>query len=193
MKIKSALLGAAVAIFTVASAANATTYTSNESFGGAVVNLSITTDGATGILSQSDITSWSIAITDSAASVVLDPTSGQVLLTGSVLSATSTDLYFNFSSSLDYSGLLIFENASIGDNGPFWCATNGGCYGESFPAIGVSTVYGESPIEQFGLAGNTVIASSGVPETSTWVMMLAGFAGLGFLGYRRNKAATLAA
>jgi hypothetical protein len=33
----------------------------------------------------------------------------------------------------------------------------------------------------------------GVPETSTWVMMLAGFAGLGFLGYRRNKAATLAA
>jgi hypothetical protein len=32
-----------------------------------------------------------------------------------------------------------------------------------------------------------------VPETSTWAMMLAGFAGLGFLGYRRNKAATLAA
>jgi hypothetical protein len=31
------------------------------------------------------------------------------------------------------------------------------------------------------------------PEVSTWVMMLAGFAGLGFVGYRRNKAATVAA
>jgi hypothetical protein len=32
-----------------------------------------------------------------------------------------------------------------------------------------------------------------VPETSTWLMMLAGFAGLGFLGYCRNKGATVAA
>jgi hypothetical protein len=34
---------------------------------------------------------------------------------------------------------------------------------------------------------------SGVPEASTWVMMLAGFAGLGFVGYRRNKAVAVAA
>jgi hypothetical protein len=40
-------------------------------------------------------------------------------------------------------------------------------------------------------SGGTPI--TGVPEASTWAMMLAGFAGLGFLGYRRNKAATLAA
>lgn len=32
-----------------------------------------------------------------------------------------------------------------------------------------------------------------VPEASTWAMLLAGFAGLGFLGYRRNKSATSAA
>ncbi len=30
-----------------------------------------------------------------------------------------------------------------------------------------------------------------VPESSTWAMLLAGFAGLGFLGYRRNKSALL--
>ncbi|WP_294533598.1 hypothetical protein [uncultured Rhodoblastus sp.] len=34
---------------------------------------------------------------------------------------------------------------------------------------------------------------SGVPETSTWLMMLSGFAGLGFLGYRRSKLASVAA
>jgi hypothetical protein len=32
-----------------------------------------------------------------------------------------------------------------------------------------------------------------VPEASTWVMMLAGFGALGFAGYRRNKTASIAA
>lgn len=35
--------------------------------------------------------------------------------------------------------------------------------------------------------------TSGVPESSTWAMMLAGFAGLGFLGYRQSAKARLAA
>jgi PEP-CTERM motif len=34
--------------------------------------------------------------------------------------------------------------------------------------------------------------ASSVPEPSTWAMMLAGFAALGFAGYRRNKGAALA-
>jgi hypothetical protein len=39
----------------------------------------------------------------------------------------------------------------------------------------------------------TNYAFSAVPEVSTWAMMLAGFAGLGFLGARRNQAATIKA
>jgi hypothetical protein len=35
--------------------------------------------------------------------------------------------------------------------------------------------------------------TSSVPEASTWAMMLAGFVGLGFLGYRRTAKASLAA
>ena len=35
--------------------------------------------------------------------------------------------------------------------------------------------------------------SSSVPEPSTWVMMIAGFAGLGFLGYRQTVKARVAA
>jgi hypothetical protein len=47
--------------------------------------------------------------------------------------------------------------------------------------------------------GNTVGFVTGrtigttIPEASTWVMMLAGFAGLGFLGYRKARHGTLAA
>ena len=37
------------------------------------------------------------------------------------------------------------------------------------------------------------VFSSGVPEPSTWAMMIVGFAGLGFAGYRRAKAKTVAA
>jgi hypothetical protein len=38
------------------------------------------------------------------------------------------------------------------------------------------------------------VTGSTVPEPATWAMMLIGFAGLGFLGYRRNpKAVSVAA
>lgn len=37
----------------------------------------------------------------------------------------------------------------------------------------------------FSITGGTV---TGVPEPSTWAMLVLGFAGLGFAGYRRNKA-----
>ena len=33
----------------------------------------------------------------------------------------------------------------------------------------------------------------GTPEPSTWAMMLAGFAGMGFLGYRARKAKKVSA
>jgi hypothetical protein len=47
------------------------------------------------------------------------------------------------------------------------------------------------------VGGESVVTGAtgvpGVPETSTWAMMLAGFAGLGFVGHRRNKRASVAA
>ena len=43
---------------------------------------------------------------------------------------------------------------------------------------------------QFNVANSVV---RGVPEPSTWVMMLLGFAGIGLTGYRRIKTSTTAA
>jgi hypothetical protein len=42
-------------------------------------------------------------------------------------------------------------------------------------------------------AGNTIGFEGSVPEPSTWAMMLLGFGGLGFLGYRKLRQGTLAA
>jgi len=41
-------------------------------------------------------------------------------------------------------------------------------------------------------AGANVFIGSAVPEPSTWAMMLLGFAGLGFAGYRKAKSGTAA-
>jgi hypothetical protein len=49
---------------------------------------------------------------------------------------------------------------------------------------------GNTPVPPFALVDG--VAMSEVPEASTWVMMLSGFAGLGFLAHRRCKAASVA-
>ena len=59
------LAGAAsiASLFAFASIANASiTYTGMESFDGATVDLSITTDGALGVLGTSDVTNWNIGV-----------------------------------------------------------------------------------------------------------------------------------
>jgi PEP-CTERM motif len=53
--------------------------------------------------------------------------------------------------------------------------------GEDFSATGTLTASGASS----GLFETAAVA--GVPEPSTWAMMLLGFAGLGFAGYRRAR------
>jgi hypothetical protein len=40
---------------------------------------------------------------------------------------------------------------------------------------------------------NLVISLTAVPELSTWVLILLGFAGLGYAGYRARKAISIAA
>lgn len=41
-------------------------------------------------------------------------------------------------------------------------------------------------------SGDTITISSAVPETSTWAMMILGFAGVGFMAYRRKVKPALA-
>ena len=49
----------------------------------------------------------------------------------------------------------------------------------------------DSIVQDMGL--DAVSVSAGIPESSTWAMMLAGFAALGFLGYRASGRRAVAA
>ena len=62
--------------------------------------------------------------------------------------------------------------------------------GSSFPTTGGAFV-----LTSVGESATFTAATSAIPEPSTWAMMLIGFAGLGYAGYRRARAAhaTLAA
>jgi MYXO-CTERM domain-containing protein len=45
----------------------------------------------------------------------------------------------------------------------------------------------------YGMAIDNVSVSAAAPELSTWAMMLLGFAGIGFLAWRRSRKAAVAA
>jgi PEP-CTERM motif len=59
--------------------------------------------------------------------------------------------------------------------------------------IGTDIVGGNNPVPTFNMAFSITGVDS-VPEPSTWAMLLLGFAGIGFMAYRRkNKTALMAA
>ena len=110
----------------------ATTYLGSESFDGATVQLSITTDGVVGPVASSNILSWDITITDPSGQFELTPANSDAnvinILTGTDLTASATELTYNFSFD---GGLFLIESPHIGANGPFWCLNAGGtnCWG----------------------------------------------------------------
>jgi hypothetical protein len=85
----------------------------------------------------------------------------------------TTEMPFNFYA----------DNVVPGINYFVWNNTNGGGAPQGNPSWNYFADYGTA---QFSA---TV---SGVPEPSTWAMLLLGFAGLGFAGYRRAKKSTMA-
>jgi len=191
MSFKTKLIGIACAVAFVAPV-HATTYTGFESFDGATVSLSITTDGVIGVVATSDITSWNINITDPAGSFNLTPLNSQEIVSPSGdLTASATALTFNFSG--PFGTQLVFENPTIGANGPFYCATSSA---DCFPgqltngAIGVSTQSPESPVEQIALSNTSFVIGTAVGVSGP--VFGAGLPGLvfasgGFLVWWRNK------
>jgi choice-of-anchor A domain-containing protein len=72
-------------------------------------------------------------------------------------------------------GAVLAGDASVTNSSPM----EGFLYAENFT--------GRGELHSFPFDGSV---SGAVPEPSTWAMMALGFAGLGFLGFRRRRAAT---
>jgi hypothetical protein len=161
--------------------AEAATYVGNRSIGNGSATLSITTDGTLGVLSAANITGWTIGLNEGGQMFTLQgPTSGgnsQLLLSGSALTASATNLSFNFSAG---SGFALFQNPGIGSGINYYCPQINGCFDFGGAGEGVQTTGGA--IERNSLTGNVVLASlsaGAVPEPASWAMMIIGFAAVG--------------
>ena len=124
------------------------------------------------------------------------------------LTSSSTGFFVNQPSGGGHTARSSFNSAFEGAATPTYSVLSDGIGANSqvnMAAIEVSTVtpYTVSNIIIFGLAPGTPtspitdefsVSATVVPEPSTWAMMLLGFAGLAFAGYRRARAghATLA-
>jgi hypothetical protein len=77
-------------------------------------------------------------------------------------------------------------------NGHWYMSSSWGPVAQLQSFMGQSRLWqGGSELPEFSISATSAVSS--VPETSTWAMMLSGFAGLGFVGYRRHKMASVSA
>jgi hypothetical protein len=173
------------------SSASVITYNVNQFFGGGSVIGTLTTDGNLGTINYYDITSFSLELNGNGASFHIastDPT-GVIWGNGADITASAQNLKFNFSATDN--GFLVFQDG-LSSGFHYYClaASSGACLqGQS----SVPGYYSDPTAVIVPTSGNLVFATAAVPEPETWGMMLIGFAGLGFAGYRRAKSAKAAA
>jgi PEP-CTERM motif len=197
---KALFLGAVAAALTMASVGSAEAaivYNINEQVGTGSIGGTITTDGTTGTLQVTNITSWNLLVSDGINSFDLNPGNSGDQVIGSILTANTTQLLFNFGAGAGTFFLpqYLFFQSPLGANAPYACFTDsstGACFHSSSiqldPLAGTNSP--TNPAVQ--LSGEQVIGVTAVPEPATWTMLILGMGGLG-AAMRRRREGLLAA
>ncbi len=201
---KTALLlgfvSAAIGLWGQSASANIV-YDVDQTIGSGSVTGTITTDGATGLLSASDITAWNLTLTGAGGATYtlingtsgvevgnksdpLDPNAGNNDVT-----ADAHHIYFNYDGT--DGGYLGFQELPFYGGQEYWCNASLGQGVDCRVGKSVVPVYYANSSSQFASASGNQIIASVVPEPSTWVLMLLGFGALAAGAYRQTGRARL--
>jgi len=184
MKFRSLFASAAAASLACGVAHADITYVVDHSYGSGSVMGTITTDGATGPLADSDFVSWDLTISDGTNSAILN--TGDSVEANSVdnnIYATTTDLLFNFGP--PSTTFYFYDNTSTSSI----CWSSSGASGCNISVPSADSTPGASIVIGNNADGDQIIAPlsgeayvigvASVPEPAAWALMLVGFGGLG--------------
>jgi hypothetical protein len=169
MKLKS-LIAAAVLIITASATANATIYDFTLDSSAYDVTGQITTSGSLVTLITGNITG------DLTASITGPDTSNPGGFTSDNMFSTTTPFVSSAGVLFDAGG-FVFN---------VYSAANGPTFDYFISSNQFGTDFNNQPLFNPGslITGGTI--AEAVPEPSTWAMMILGFAGIGFMTYRRK-------
>ncbi len=186
--------GAVLAASPMAAAEAATIYTGTRTMApGATAELSITTNDTIGVLDSADIVDWTIVLNEGGQTFTLrGPASGNnsgLLLSGSALTATASELRFNFSGS----GMFLIQAPNVGSGQTFYCAQTNGCFDFSGPgeAVEAGTTYQFARVARSGVVVLATAGPGAIPEPGTWALLILGFGAIGAAMRRRQTSATV--
>ena len=142
-------------------------YTVNQPVGPGSVTGFVTTDGTIGTLTSTDIVDWNLTLNDGHGNTVdLIPSNSGVVNIGTDLTASSSDLMFNFSS-LDF-GHFSFNGSAAPSLGQLCYDSTTNC--ALVPGVDLFDVAGKTPCAYYGCnageTGNQSIASGGTPVST---------------------------
>jgi hypothetical protein len=173
------LLGAGVC------AASPITYNVNVTVGGGSVTGTVQTDGTIGTIGSANITAWNLNLNGLGASYNITDANSVVLITGGDVSATATDLLFNFSGSAG--DFLLFQQGLFSGTHYYCAATT---LGTCFQGASVTPQsYLDPSFQNAALTGSQIIGTvAPIPEPASLALFGAGLLGLGLMRRRRRAA-----